>query len=60
MYGNQSFVKFFEGYIKNIYLQFDPPKQFQKYEQWNPADIYAAYDMPKIKKLIEGQINGSK
>ena len=28
VYGNQSFVKFFEGYIKNIYLQFDPPKQF--------------------------------
>ena len=49
VYGNQSFVKFFEGYIKNIYLQFDPPKQFQKYEQWNPADIYAAYDMTKIK-----------
>ena len=60
VYGNQSFVKFFEGYIKNIYLQFDPPKQFQKYEQWNPADIYAAYDMPKIKSELDNLFKGDE
>ena len=60
VYGNQSFVKFFEGYIKNIYLQFDPPKQFQKYEQWNPADIYAAYDMPKIKSELDELFKGEE
>ena len=60
VYGNQSFVKFFEGYIKNIYLQFDPPKQFQKYEQWNPADIYAAYDMTKIKSELDDLFKGEE
>ena len=60
VYGNQSFVKFFEGYIKDIYLQFDPPKQFQKYEQWNPADIYAAYDMKKIKSELDDLFKGDE
>ena len=60
VYGNKSFVKFFEGYIKDIYLQFDPPKQFQKYEQWNPADIYAAYDMNQIKKDLDELFKGDE
>lgn len=60
VYGNKSFVKFFEDNIKNIYLQFDPVKQFQKYEQWNPADIYAAYDMPKIKRDLDDIFKGKE
>ena len=60
VYGNKSFVKFFEDNIKNIYLQFDPVKKFQKYEQWNPADIYAAYDMPKIKRDLDSIFQGKE
>ncbi len=66
VYGNKSFVKFFEDNIKNIYLSFGssdpnrPPKQFQKYEQWNPADIYAAFDMPKIKRDLDDIFKGEE
>ena len=55
-YGNNSFAKFFEEHIKNIYVTFgssNPDKQAKtlgKYEQWNPSDIYAAYNMSVNKK----------
>ena len=66
VYGNDSFVKFFENHIKNIYLTFGssnpnkPAKKLQKYEQWNPADIYAAYQMDKIKKELDDIINADE
>ena len=65
-YGNNSFVKFFENHIKNIYVTFGssnpdkPAKTLGKYEQWNPADIYAAYNMPIIKKELDDIIKGKE
>ena len=65
-YGNNSFVKFFEDHIKNIYVTFGssnpdrPAKTLGKYEQWNPADIYAAYNMPIIKKELDDIIKGKE
>ena len=65
-YGNNSFVKFFEEHIKNIYVTFgssNPDKQAKtlgKYEQWNPSDIYAAYNMSVIKKELDEIIKGKE
>ena len=60
IYGGQSFVNFFQDNVKNIYLQFDPVKKFTDYTQWNPADIYAAYDMPKIKRDLDNIFKGKE
>ena len=65
-YGNNSFVKFFENHVKNLYVTFGssnpnkPAKKLQKYEQWNPSDIYAAYDMKAIKTELDELINGKE
>jgi len=65
-YGNNSFVKFFEDHVKNLYVTFGssnpdrPPKTLQKYEQWNPSDIYAAFKMPTIKKELDDIIKGKE
>jgi hypothetical protein len=65
-YGNNSFVKFFEEHVKNLYVTFGssnpnkPAKKLQKYEQWNPSDIYAAYDMKVIKTELNEIINGKE
>ena len=66
VYGSNSFVKFFENHIKNIYVTFGssnpkkPAKKLQKYEQWNPSDIYAAYDMDIIKKELDDIIGAEE
>jgi len=65
-YGNNSFVKFFEDHVKNLYVTFGssnpdrPAKTLQKYEQWNPSDIYAAYKMDVIKKELDNIIKGKE
>ena len=55
-YNDQDLVHFFQDEIKQVARDLDPFVPAGKYTTWNPADIFAAYDMPKIKKLIEGQI----
>ena len=56
-YGNDDFVKFFENQIKNVARSIDPTVvPLKKYTEWNPSDIWAAYDMPKLKDEIEKTI----
>ena len=56
-YGNDDFVKFFEKQIKNVARSIDPTVvPLKKYTEWNPYDIWAAYDMPKLKDEIEKTI----
>ena len=65
-YGNNSFVKFFEDHIKNLYVTFGssnpdkPAQRLQKYEQWNPSDIYAAFKMADIKRELDNIIQGKE
>ena len=65
-YGNNSFVKFFEDHVKNLYVTFGssdpdrPAKRLQKYEQWNPSDIYAAFKMADIKRELDNIIQGKE
>ena len=56
-YGKDDFVKFFETQIKNVARSIDPTVvPLKKYTEWNPSDIWAAYDMPKLKDEIEKTI----
>ena len=56
-YGDDDFVKFFEKQIKNVARSVDPTVvPLKKYTEWNPSDIWAAYDMPKLKDEIEKTI----
>ena len=56
-YGNDDFVKFFEKQIKNVARSIDPTVvPLKKYTEWNPSDIWAAYDMPKLKDEIQKTI----
>ena len=60
-YGNDDFVKFFETQIKNVARSIDPTVvPLKKYTEWNPSDIWAAYDMPKLKDEIEKTISKDK
>ena len=60
-YGNDDFVKFFETQIKNVARSVDPTVvPLKKYTEWNPSDIWAAYDMPKLKDEIEKTISKDK
>ena len=52
-YNKKDLVHFFQDEIKQVARDLDPFVPAGKYTTWNPADIFAAYDMPKIKKLIE-------
>ena len=57
-YDNQSFVKFFETHIRNKVLarEMKPLDLVKKYTEWNPADIWAVYEMDKVKKQIDKNI----
>ena len=57
-YDNQSFVKFFEKHIKNKVLarNMKPLDLIKKYPEWNPSDIWAVYQMDKVKKKIDENI----
>lgn len=50
-YNGMSFVKFFEKYIKNF--QTYDGTMIKKYTEWNPSDIWAAYDLPGMQKDIK-------
>ena len=57
-YGGKSFVDFFSTHIKNKVLARDmePLDLVKKYTEWNPSDIWAVYEMDKIKKDIDKHI----
>ena len=56
-YGDDDFVKFFEKQIKKVARSVDPTVvPLKKYTEWNPSDIWAAYDMPTLKNQIEKTI----
>lgn len=57
VYGNKSFVAFFTEQIKNVARSLDPLKPVGKYETWSPSDIWAVYEMDKVKKEIAKNIN---
>ena len=50
-YNGSSFTKFFKTFIREGLQTIDGSK-VKTYEQWNPADIWAAYDMNAMKKEI--------
>tara|TARA_Y100001972_G_scaffold54376_1_gene67101 strand:+ start:217 stop:1677 length:1461 start_codon:yes stop_codon:yes gene_type:complete len=57
-YDNQTFVKFFENHIKNkvVANNLKPLDLVKKYTEWNPADIWAVYQMDKVKEKIDKNI----
>ena len=57
-YDNQSFVKFFEKHIKDkvIARNLKPLDLVKKYTEWNPSDIWAVYEMGKVKDEIDENI----
>ncbi len=57
-YDNQTFVKFFENHIKNkvVANNLKPLDLVKKYTEWNPADIWAVYQMDKVKEQIDKNI----
>ena len=55
-YNKQDLVHFFSEEIQQVARDLKPFVPAGKYTTWNPADIFAAYDMPAIKRKIEGEI----
>ena len=55
-YHKQDLVHFFSTEIQQVARDLDPFVPAGKYTTWNPADIFAAYDMPAIKQKIETEI----
>ena len=55
-YHKKDLVHFFSEEIQQVARDLDPFVAAGKYTTWNPADIFAAYDMPAIKKKIEEEI----
>tara|TARA_B100001109_G_scaffold247766_1_gene237872 strand:- start:1613 stop:3142 length:1530 start_codon:yes stop_codon:yes gene_type:complete len=55
-YNKQDLVHFFSTEIQQVARDLDPFVPAGKYTTWNPADIFAAYDMPAIKRKIESEI----
>jgi len=57
VYNGQSFTKFFKDLVKKVKTgNQEPLKALGTYETWNPSDIWAAYDMPKIKTEIDANL----
>ena len=56
-YGNNSFVKFFENHIDKLHRDLDPKVPVQRYERWNPSDIWAVKTgrMGELKKELKKQ-----
>jgi len=50
-YNGKSFVAFFSDYIKKF--QTYDGTMIKKYTEWNPADIWAAYDLSKMQTDIK-------
>lgn len=57
VYGKEDFVTFFSKQIKNVARSLDPLKPVGNYTTWSPSDIWAVYEMDKVKKDIAKNIN---
>jgi hypothetical protein len=57
VYGQEDFVTFFSKQIKNVARSLDPIKPVGNYTTWSPSDIWAVYEMDKVKKDIAKNIN---
>ena len=57
VYGKDDFVTFFSKQIKNVARSLDPIKPVGNYTTWSPSDIWAVYEMDKVKKEIAKNIN---
>ena len=58
VYGNGSFVDFFEKHMDKLHRDLDPEVKVGRYEKWNPSDIWAVKKgkMQEIKKKLTSQI----
>ena len=58
-YGNKSFTQFFADHIGKLHRDLDPKVPVQRYERWNPSDIWAVKTgrMDEIKKQLKKQIS---
>ena len=59
-YDRQSFVTFFRENLEKVARSFNPTVDVGKYETWNPSDIWAVYEMSKVKKEILANITPKK
>ena len=59
VYGKEKkdFVYFFKNQIKNVARSLHPIKPVGDYTTWSPSDIWAVYEMDKVKKDIAKNIN---
>lgn len=57
VYGKDDFVTFFSKQIKNVARSLNPIKPVGNYTTWSPSDIWAVYEMDKVKKDIKKNIN---
>ena len=57
VYGKDDFVTFFSKQIKNVARSLNPIKPVGNYTTWSPSDIWAVYEMDKVKKEIAKNIN---
>ena len=57
VYGKDDFVTFFSKQIKNVARSLNPIKPVGDYTTWSPSDIWAVYEMNKVKELIKKNIN---
>ena len=58
VYGNGSFVDFFEKHMDKLHRDLDPEVKVGRYEKWNPSDIWAVKKgkMQEIKNKLKSQI----
>lgn len=59
-YEGDNFVKFFKKVASGINEKFKPLKPAGTYETWNPSDIWAVYDKPKVQKEIKEELGKKK
>ena len=55
VYGNGSFVDFFEKHMDKLHRDLEPEVKVGRYEKWNPSDIWAVKrgKMEEIKTMLK-------
>jgi len=53
-YGDESFTKFFESRIREVTRR--DGSKVEKYTEWNPSDIWAAYKLKPMQDAIEKEL----
>tara|TARA_Y100000004_G_scaffold3666_1_gene4351 strand:+ start:199 stop:1671 length:1473 start_codon:yes stop_codon:yes gene_type:complete len=58
VYGNGSFVDFFEKHMDKLHRDLEPEVKVGRYEKWNPSDIWAVKrgKMEEIKTMLKKEI----